>query len=45
MGTLGNPGEKVVAQVADIAASELGWDDDRKQREISELEKAFQLPD
>jgi glycerol-3-phosphate dehydrogenase len=44
MGTLGNPGEKVVAQVADITASELGWDDDRKQKEISELEKAFQLP-
>lgn len=45
IGTLGNPGEKVMAMVADIAASELGWSDDRKQRELSELAKAFQLPD
>ena len=45
IGTLDNPGEKVIAKVADIAASELGWNADRKQKEISELEKVFKLPD
>jgi glycerol-3-phosphate dehydrogenase len=45
MGTLGHPGEKVIAKVANIAANELGWNADRKQKEISDLEKAYKLPD
>lgn len=45
IGTLGNPGEKVVAKVADIAAQALGWNDDRKRSEIFEVEKAFRLPE
>jgi glycerol-3-phosphate dehydrogenase len=44
MGTLGNPGKDVIAKVAGIAASELGWNHDRKQKEISQLKKAYQLP-
>jgi glycerol-3-phosphate dehydrogenase len=45
IGTLGNPGEKVVAKVADIAAQVLGWNADRKKSEILEVEKAFKLPE
>jgi glycerol-3-phosphate dehydrogenase len=45
IGTLGNPGEKVVAKVADIAAQTLGWNADRKKSEILEVEKAFKIPE
>jgi len=45
IGTLGNPGEKVVAKVADIAAQALGWNADRKKSEIFEVEKVFRLPE
>ena len=45
IGTLGNPGEVVLAKIADIAANELGWSADRKKRELIEVEKVFKLPD
>lgn len=45
IGTLGHPGEKVLAKVADVAAQELGWSPDRKKTNILEAEKAFKLPE
>ena len=45
IGTLGNPGEKVVAKIAEIAARELKWSPERKKSEILEAEKAFKLPE
>jgi glycerol-3-phosphate dehydrogenase len=45
IGTLGNPGEKVVAKIAEIAARELNWSAERIESEILEAEKTFKLPD
>ena len=45
IGTLGNPGKKVVAKVADIAAGEFGWSAERKQKEILDIQKAFKIPE
>jgi glycerol-3-phosphate dehydrogenase len=44
IGTLGNPGEKVLRKVAQLAAKELHWDDARIAREVSETIKMLQLP-
>ncbi len=42
LGTAGYPGDKVVEIVADIAAKELGWDDNRKKAEIEMVKKAYE---
>jgi glycerol-3-phosphate dehydrogenase len=44
LGTLGDPGDGVVNKVADLAAAELGWDSDRKQRETQQVKQAMQVP-
>jgi glycerol-3-phosphate dehydrogenase len=44
LGTLGDPGDGVINKVADLSATELGWDHDRKQREIAQVKQALQLP-
>jgi glycerol-3-phosphate dehydrogenase len=44
LGTLGDPGDDVVNKVADLAASELGWDGDRKAGEIQQVNQAMQVP-
>jgi glycerol-3-phosphate dehydrogenase len=44
LGTLGDPGDSVVNKVADLAAKELGWDSDRKAREIRQVREAMQVP-
>jgi glycerol-3-phosphate dehydrogenase len=45
IGTLGNPGGGLIQKVADIAAVYLGWDQERKSKEISGTLQAFKLPD
>jgi glycerol-3-phosphate dehydrogenase len=44
LGTLGDPGDAVINKVADLSATELGWDEDRKQREVAQVKQALQLP-
>jgi len=44
IGTLGCPEDKVIQKVAAIAASEFGWDDARRAREISMAREALTLP-
>jgi hypothetical protein len=41
LGTLGDPGDEVVHKVADLAAAELGWDDNRKRQEIRQVMQAL----
>ena len=44
IGTLGYPGDEVIGRVATIVAGELGWDDGRKEQEISLAKAALSLP-
>lgn len=44
IGTLGNPGLKVLRKVANVAAKELGWSDTRMKKEISEAKAMYELP-
>jgi len=44
LGTLGDPGDAVINRVAALSATELGWDDDREQREVAQVKQALQLP-
>jgi len=44
IGTLGNPGKELIQKVADIASEYLGWDQERKAKEISGTLQAFELP-
>jgi len=44
LGTLGNPGDAVIKKVADLSATEVGWDDNRKQKEVAQVKQALQLP-
>jgi len=44
LGTLGNPGDEVIAKVADVVARELGWDEARKAKEIAAVKDALTLP-
>jgi hypothetical protein len=39
-----DPGDDVVNKVAVLAASELGWDGDRKAGEIQQVKQAMQVP-
>ncbi len=45
IGTLGYPGDEVIGRVATIVARELGWDDGRREQEISLARAALSLPD
>ncbi len=42
-GTLGNPGEEITGKIADVAAEMLGWDERRREEEIAQLNKAYEL--
>ena len=44
IGTLGNPGEKVLATVAETAAKELKWNRARVMKELAEARKALSMP-
>ena len=44
IGTLGNPGEKVLATVAETAAKELKWNRARVMKELAEARKALSVP-
>jgi glycerol-3-phosphate dehydrogenase len=41
-GTLGNPGDEITEKIASLAAEMLGWDKNRKDREIASLMKVYQ---
>jgi len=43
IGQLGNPGMDRLRRVADLMASELGWDEARKQSELAAVQRNFQL--
>lgn len=44
IGTLGNPGETVLRKVAQIAAKELQWDQNRIEKEISDTVNLLKIP-
>jgi glycerol-3-phosphate dehydrogenase len=44
LGTLGDPGDDVIEEVADVAAAELGWDEARRDGEIQQVKQALQVP-
>jgi glycerol-3-phosphate dehydrogenase len=44
IGTLGNPGEDVLRKVAQLAAKELQWDQNRIEKEISDTVNLLKLP-
>ncbi len=44
IGTLGNPGEDVLRKVAQVAAKELQWDQNRIEKEISDTVNSLKLP-
>jgi glycerol-3-phosphate dehydrogenase len=41
LGTIGHPGRACLERCAAIAASHLGWDDDRRRTEIDQVEQRF----
>ena len=41
LGTSGNPGEDCLKSCARIMAQELGWDEEKVQRELQEVERVF----
>lgn len=43
IGQLGNPGADRLRRVADLMASELGWNDARKAKELASVQRNFQL--
>jgi glycerol-3-phosphate dehydrogenase len=45
LGTLGNPGDKCISLCAEIMAEELGWDQKKTKREISEVASHFIIKD
>jgi glycerol-3-phosphate dehydrogenase len=45
LGTLGDPGDEVINKVADLASTELGWDEARKGREVSQVKQALRIPE
>ncbi len=44
IGTLGNPGEKTLFQVARLMASELDWNDERVSEEVKSVSDALRIP-
>jgi len=45
LGTLGDPGEDVLTRVGEIAATELGWSEERLVTEWDDARRALRLPD
>lgn len=45
IGRLGDPGDEVLGQAADIVSAELGWDDARRAQELDAAKAAVGLPD
>ncbi|MFC1890397.1 glycerol-3-phosphate dehydrogenase C-terminal domain-containing protein, partial [Thermodesulfobacteriota bacterium] len=45
IGTLGNPGGEALARCADVMGGILGWDGDRKNREVNEALQRYILAD
>ena len=43
LGAMGHPGREVVEAMARIAAEELGWDADRRNREIAAVDEFYRL--
>lgn len=43
IGQLGNPGANKLARVTDLMATELGWDEARKTKELAAVTRNFQL--
>ncbi|WP_448060907.1 FAD-dependent oxidoreductase [Cellulomonas hominis] len=45
LGTLGDPGDAALRQVAGVVAAELGWDPARTAHELDEARRAVRLPE
>lgn len=43
LGAMGHPGRELVAAAAGIAAEELGWDNDRRDREIAAVDSFYRV--
>lgn len=43
-GAAGHPGPEAVARAAAVMADELGWSEERRQREIAEVDAFYELP-
>jgi len=43
LGAAGHPGEEITRAAAGIAAEELGWDNDRRDREIAAVEAFYRM--
>jgi glycerol-3-phosphate dehydrogenase len=43
LGAAGHPGEENVKAIAAIAAEELGWDIDRRNREIAAVDEFYRI--
>jgi glycerol-3-phosphate dehydrogenase len=41
LGAMGHPGEEIIAASARVAADELGWDGDRRDREIAAVNSFY----
>jgi glycerol-3-phosphate dehydrogenase len=41
LGAAGHPGAEIVAKIAAIAAEELGWDTNRRNREIAAVDAFY----
>lgn len=44
LGTLGDPGDAVLEHIADVAATELGWDGVRRDAELAQAKQLLTLP-
>jgi len=44
LGTLGNPGDDVLTRTGEIAARELGWNDERLAKELDKARRSLALP-
>jgi glycerol-3-phosphate dehydrogenase len=43
-GSAGHPGADAVSRAADVLAAERGWDPNRRQAEIDDVERLYRLP-
>lgn len=44
IGTLGNPGDDVLRKVAQVAADELHWDQQRMEKEVEAVVNLLKIP-